>query len=180
VVCRWIVRGPLDPRSELLWSRLTTLGWGALCMAFSFFVGNISLSIIESVNLIGSLVNGPILGTFLLAILTRRANDRGTMVGIAAGVALNLGLWRLAPGFSWLWWNVTGCAGTFAVGYLASLGFRPGRTPAQIEGLVFHRDAQAFFQYRRRWPRYYAVLAIYFVLMIGVLVFMQALFRAHP
>ena len=95
--------------------------WGVVCVTFSFFVGDMSDSIIVTINKIGSLANGPILATFLLAILTKRANDRGTVIGIVAGFLFNLFLWVAVPGVSWLWWNMTGCAVTFAVGYLASL-----------------------------------------------------------
>ena len=69
---------------------MTTVFWGTVCMAFSFFVSNISASIIESINKISSLANGPILGTFLLAILTRRATDAGAMVGLVTGFVFNL------------------------------------------------------------------------------------------
>ncbi|MBU4212405.1 MAG: sodium/solute symporter, partial [Verrucomicrobia bacterium] len=74
VVERFRSAGPLNEREMIRWGRLITVGWGILCMIFSFYVGNISTSIIETINKISSLVNGPILATFLLAILTRRAN----------------------------------------------------------------------------------------------------------
>ena len=62
--------GQLAPEKELFMSRVFTVFWGVLCVVFSFFVGNISDSIIESVNKIASLANGPILALFLMGILT--------------------------------------------------------------------------------------------------------------
>jgi len=142
-------------------------------VAFSFFVGDVSASIIESINKIGSLANGPILATFLLATLTRRANDRGVVFGIAAGFLANLLTWRFAPGVSWLWWNVTGCAVTFGAGWAVSLLFPP---PAAVDGLTFQRDMRKQFGYRRNWPVYYWILGAYFLVLIGVLAVIQRIF----
>ncbi len=168
IVERFFVRKTLSPSSSLLFSRLTTIFWGVLCVVFSFFVGSISDTILESINKIGSLINGPILATFLLATLTRRAKDIGVSVGIVSGFVVNLMLWRFAPGVSWLWWNVIGCAVTGGVGYAVSL-LTPGCVKPGIEELVWHRDARSYFQYKRHWPRYQLALVLYFVLMLGVL-----------
>lgn len=171
IVARFIVRKGMVPRTELLWSRLTTVFWGILCIVFSFFVGGISGSIIESINKIGSLANGPILATFLLAILTRRANDIGAMIGIVAGFAANLLTWKFLPQVSWLWWNVIGCAVTFGVGYAGSLLL--GAKPVVPPELVFSRHIRAQFGYRRNWTVYQLILAGYFVLMLGLLAWMS-------
>ena len=82
--------GERTQKERLLISRGTTVFWGVVCVTFSFFVGNMSDSIIVTINKIGSLANGPILATFLLAILTRRANDRGAVIGIVGGFLFNL------------------------------------------------------------------------------------------
>jgi len=174
IVERFVTRAPLEGRSEFLWSRGTTVFWGVLCIVFSFFVGDISASIIESINKIGSLANGPILATFLLATLTKRANDRGVVTGIVAGFTANLLTWKFLPGVSWLWWNVSGCAVTFVIGYLSSLLF-PAH--AGIEGLTFDPDTRKQFQYRRNWPAYQLVLVLYFGLMIAALVWIRKLFH---
>lgn len=153
---------------ELLVSKGTTVFWGIACVTFSFFVGNISDSIIVSINKIGSLAYGPILATFLLAILTKRATDLGTVFGIIAGFLVNLYLWLDVPEVSWLWWNVIGCVVTFAVGYVASLVFNPvdGK---KIESLVWQRDNQHPFNYKKNWNVYYGILALYFLLIIAIL-----------
>jgi SSS family solute:Na+ symporter len=168
VVERFRPAGPLNEHQMIRWGRLITIAWGILCMTFSFFVGEISPSIIETINKIGSLVNGPILATFLLATLTRRANDPGVASGIIAGFIANLMTWLFLPGVSWLWWNVSGCLMTFSVGYGASFLFRP-RTVPNLDALVYHADAAKQFNYRRNWRVYLWILAGYFVLLILVL-----------
>jgi SSS family solute:Na+ symporter len=177
VIERFRSAGPLGERAMLRWGRLTTIGWGILCMTFAFFVGDISASIIESINKIGSLVNGPILAAFLLATLTRRANDPGVVTGIAAGFAANLMTWLFLPGVSWLWWNVSGCLVTFAMGYGASFLFHP-RPVENIETLVYHPNAARQFNYRRNWRVYLWILAGYFGVLILALKGIERIFNA--
>ncbi len=173
IVEPFVIRGALSPGRQLLWSKLTTVFWGILCVFFSFFVGNISRSIIESINMISSFANGPILGTFLLGILTKRANGRGTVIGIIFGFAVNLYFWKFVPGVSWLWWNVIGCVVTFGVGYLLSLVLRGKGVVRIADDLVFKRDARKQFGYKRNWYVYYAILAAYFCLMVVILVMLN-------
>jgi len=167
---RFVYRGKeRTVHQTLRLSKGMTVFWGAVCIFFAFFVGNMSDSIIVTVNKIGSLANGSILATFLLAILTRRATDRGTVIGIVVGFAVNLYLWLYVPGVSWLWWNVIGCVVTFGVGYTASLL----DTPVSVETLtdmVWHRNiARDLFNYRRNWKIYYGILIAYFLVMIAIL-----------
>jgi SSS family solute:Na+ symporter len=176
VVERFRSAGPLSEREMIRWGRLITIGWGVLCMTFSFFVGDISPSIIEAINKIGSLVNGPILATFLLAILTRRANDPGVMTGIIAGFIANLMTWIFLPGVSWLWWNVSGCLITFGVGYGASFLFHARSVP-NLEALVYHADAAKQFNYRRNWQIYLWVLAGYFIFLVFALKWIEWIFN---
>jgi SSS family solute:Na+ symporter len=155
----------MSPATQLKMSRIFTVFWGVVCVAFSFVVGDISKSVIESVNKIGSLANGPILALFLLGILTRRANATGAVVGLLGGFCANVGLWLFAPGVSWLWWNVIGFVVSFAIGYGVSL---MGRAPRKtLEGLVYDAQEDRSGLYRINWTPRYLLMAGYTVLMIG-------------
>jgi SSS family solute:Na+ symporter len=157
------------PRQALLLSKGVTVFWGIVCIGFSFSVGNISDSIIVSINKIGSIVNGPMLATFLLAILTKRATDKGALIGIFAGFLFNVYLWLYQPGVSWMWWNAIGCVVTFTVGYLSSLAF-PKPDYARIGHLVWSRSGiKNHSESHKNWNIYYAILLIYFFVMIAVL-----------
>lgn len=169
IIERFFVRGELRGKSGVIWARATTVFWGGVCVTFSFFVENISRSIIESINKISSVANGPILGTFLLATLTRRTNDRGVMTGIIAGFLCNIYLWNYCPGISWLWWNVTGCATTFIMGYIASLAFPLPPSAKLNKDLIFQPNATKQFGYHRNWTRYQWVLVFYFLFMLLIL-----------
>jgi len=159
--------GKIPEERQLMLSRVMTVFWGVVCVGFSFVVGDISKSVIESVNKIGSLANGPILALFLMGILTRRVNSQGAVVGLLAGFAGNVALWVYAPNVSWLWWNVIGFFTSFAAGALVSLAF-PAPAAGKLEGLIYYRGVAADLEYKRNWPRNYAIMAVYTVVMIAI------------
>lgn len=95
-------------RTFMLTARGVTFVWGMLCCLFAFVVGDISDTVVESVNKIGSIFYGPVLAVFLLAFVTRFVRCRPAIAGLCAGVALNIYLWLAVESVSWLWWNVFG------------------------------------------------------------------------
>ncbi len=96
-----------DERRLFLLSKLTTLGWGAFAVLFSFQVERIAPTILEAINKIGSMANGPLLALFVIALLAP-GRQGGALRGFAAGLLVNFCLWQFLPNVSWLWWNVTG------------------------------------------------------------------------
>jgi len=111
---------------ELATSRLITLSWGALTLSMAFFVGDIAPTVLEAINKIGSLANGPILAVFTLGLLVPRSTGTSVCLGLLAGILVNAWLWLFAPQVSWLWWNVTGFLITGLVG-TASVTLPSGR-----------------------------------------------------
>ncbi|MBW2472146.1 MAG: sodium/solute symporter [Deltaproteobacteria bacterium] len=150
----------MSDRVELVISKLLTVFWGVVCICFAFFVGGISDTIIESINKIGSLVNGPLLAVFLMGMLTRRVNGQGAIGGLIAGFGLNLLLWKYAPKISWLWWNVIGFFVAYGAGYLISLLF-PKPDPARFIGTLYRRNRGIPGMRSTNWRPYYVVLALY-------------------
>lgn len=172
---RFFEKQKSSPAAKLLLSRIFTLFWGTVCTISAFFVADISGSIIESINKIGSLLYGPILAVLLLGILTRKANGTGAFWGLLAGFAANAALWRFVPSVNWMWWNVAGCLVTFGFGYLLSLGCGGGKTAEELDGLVMPRNAKAFFHYRQNWGRTCAWLAGYAAFIIAACYFIECL-----
>ncbi len=161
----------LTGRQELLISKLLTVFWGSVCLFFAFFVGGISDTIVESINKIGSLLNGPLLAVFLMGMLTRRVNGQGATGGLIVGFTVNLLLWRFAPRISWLWWNVIGFFTALALGYLISLAFaKPD--PARLKGTLFQRLPGPSEARHNRWGRYYVTLALYSAGILALLVYL--------
>jgi SSS family transporter len=130
----------LPERKLFAVSKILTLFWGLFAVVFSFQVERIAPTVLEAINKIGSMINGPLLALFVVALLLPGAGQGRAIAGFAAGVVVNTGLWLALPQVSWLWWNVAGCVAALAVtgalsrgrllgtGAAAALaGARPGR-----------------------------------------------------
>ena len=65
---------------------------------------------------IASLINGPILGVFLLGT-AKRGGPRAALAGMSAGLAVVLVV-RFATHVAWPWYTVIGSLTTFAAGAL--------------------------------------------------------------
>jgi Na+/proline symporter len=106
-VWKRLLRGGGPPHAELVASRTITLLWGAFAVGFAEFAGKLG-SLVEAVNILGSLFYGTILGIFLTAFYAKRVG--GTAVFVAALVAegLVLACFRWSK-LSFLWFNVVGC-----------------------------------------------------------------------
>ncbi len=74
------------PEKEYRLSKWYTLAWGIFCIIVSMFAYNVGNSLIEAVNILGSLFYGVILGVFLVAFFIKKIKD-GNTVFIAALLA---------------------------------------------------------------------------------------------
>jgi SSS family solute:Na+ symporter len=159
IVKRFAAR-ELSPRLELLTSKLLTIFWGTVCVIFAFYVGDVSQTVIESVNKIGSLINGPLLAVFIMGVLSQRINSRGAVSGFGTGFAVNLLLWKFVPEISWLWWNVIGFLIAYFIGYLVS---KITSTPVPVEAKnTFFRQSRMTGQTAGiSWRPHYIMLALY-------------------
>jgi SSS family solute:Na+ symporter len=112
----------MEERAAMRWGRFLTFAWGAIATGFAFLTPHISGTVIESINKVGSLTYGPLLGMFALGILMPRATETGVVAGLLAGLEVSFLMWLCAPSISWLWWNVFGFAACVLVGWI----WRPG------------------------------------------------------
>ena len=103
-----------------------TLGW-LIVMGLVAYVSRHSHSVLESGLAIVSYPFSGLLGVFLLGTLTRRADERGAIVGLIAGIGSTLYLSYL--GVAYTWFVVAGTVITFVVGYAVSRGPRQSTTP---------------------------------------------------
>lgn len=170
---RFFIRGrKLTGKQQLRASRVLTVFWGVICVAFSFFVGGISQSIIESVNKITSLANGPILALFMMGILTRTVNGKGAVAGLLVGFFGNVALWIFVPEVSWLWWNVIGYLVAFGVGCVVGpLTETEEDRTKDLKGLIYRPGISKSFDYKRDWTRNYVIMAVFCLVMIVFCVF---------
>ncbi|MBJ24681.1 MAG: sodium transporter [Flavobacteriaceae bacterium] len=110
----------ISDKRYVLNSRIFSLFWGSVCLFFAFLTGNIEGTVIEVINKIGSVFYGPMLGAFILAIMTKKTHALGANIGIISGVILNIYLWLYVPSIFWFWWNAIGCFITVSIGILSS------------------------------------------------------------
>jgi Na+/proline symporter len=110
-------------------SRWCTLGWGIFCILVAQFAHKMG-SLIEAVNILGSLFYGTILGVFIVAFYLKKLN--GTPVFLAAliteGIVI---LIYILDVISFLWLNVVGCLGVILLALLLQAAF-----PAKREVVV--------------------------------------------
>jgi Na+/proline symporter len=103
-------------------SRVATAFWGAYAVAFAGLGKHLG-SLIEAVNIVGSLFYGSLLGVFVLAFFFKRVNGTGAFVGMLAGEAAIFATF-LFTGISFLWYNVIGCVVVIATGMAVSFILR--------------------------------------------------------
>jgi solute:Na+ symporter, SSS family len=109
-----------DEKTTMRLSRLATIAWALVLFGLAVIALHKVGRVVEVGLQIASVAYGALLGVFLLGVLTRRANQRGAMVGMAFGFSLELYLW-LGTRVPWTWWVMIGAGITFGIGYLASL-----------------------------------------------------------
>jgi SSS family solute:Na+ symporter len=112
------VRPHATDRHYLWASRLLTAFWASYAVFFAQYAKKLG-SLIEAVNLLGSLFYGSLLGVFVLAFWFRRVNGTGAFVGMLAGEAAIFWAWWFT-GISFLWYNVIGCVVVVITGVVVS------------------------------------------------------------
>jgi SSS family transporter len=108
-----------DEKIKMRLSRLATIAWALVLFGLAVIALHKVGRVVEVGLQIASVAYGALLGVFLLGVLTRRANQRGAMVGMLFGFGANLYLW-LGTRVPWTWWVMIGTGVTFAVGYVVS------------------------------------------------------------
>ncbi len=104
-------------------SRIATVFWGIYAVVTAGFGRNLG-SLIEAVNMLGSLFYGSLLGVFVLAFFFRRVRGTAAFLGVLAGQAVVFWLFKFT-GISFLWYNVVGSLVVVATGLVISAATPP-------------------------------------------------------
>jgi solute:Na+ symporter, SSS family len=100
-----------EARNVRVARRFTAL-WGVLAVAFALFAG-FAENLIESINILGSIFYGVLLGLFVVAFFLRRVG--GPAVCLAAVIAQALVIvMYFSLNIGYLWYNLIGCAACIA------------------------------------------------------------------
>ncbi|KQT18511.1 sodium:solute symporter [Chryseobacterium sp. Leaf404] len=110
-----------DDKTELKYSRLHTLAWGIFSIGVAMFATQMG-SLIEAVNVLGSLFYGPILGIFLVAFYFKKIKGSNVFISAILSEITVIAIYNFDI-VSFLWLNVIGATAVIlfsAVGLLFS------------------------------------------------------------
>ena len=110
-----VVRGRSD-QHYLRVSRILTLIAGVAQIGVALALGRQTRSAVDTALSVASLINGPILGVFLLASM-KRAGQTAAFAGMITGIAAVTTVWLATP-LAWPWYTVIGSLTTVMVGSL--------------------------------------------------------------
>ncbi len=115
-------------------AKLITLGWGIFIVLAAKMVGGQD-TIFAVLNKLMAPFAGPLLGIFLLGMLSRRANTFGVIAGAVVGALATIFVTYVLK-IHWLWYFVVGSMGTMAAGYILSF-LRPAHNAEEVGHLTF-------------------------------------------
>jgi len=115
---RPFVKQTATPAEQLRFSRWMTVAWGVVLVVLAMLSRGVE-SVLEAGLTIASITYGSMLGVFLLGVFTKKANERGSILGMAAGLLAMLAVWKFSA-IPYTWYVLIGTVITFSVGYAAS------------------------------------------------------------
>jgi Na+/proline symporter len=131
-VYRRFIRRQVGEQHILIASRVATAFWGVYAVVFASSAGGSFGALIVTVNVIGSLFYGGMLGVFVLAFFFKRVGAAGAFFGVIAGEAAIFAVAWFTK-ISFLWYNVVGCVVVLLTGLLISLFETPRGVNARTE-----------------------------------------------
>jgi SSS family solute:Na+ symporter len=115
-VYRRHIRTKEEERHYVVVSRMAMALWGVYAVFFAQYATKLG-SLVEAVNILGSLFYGTMLAIFLIAFYLKRIGGTATFWGavVGEGVVLYCFFFTNIP---WLWYNVVGCGVVLAAATL--------------------------------------------------------------
>jgi solute:Na+ symporter, SSS family len=108
--------------SEYRVSKYYTLGWGIFCVITAEFATGMG-SLIEVVNILGSLFYGVILGIFLVAFYLKKVQSNAVFIAAILGELIVIAFFLLDKynviGLGFLWLNVVGALAVIILAWIA-------------------------------------------------------------
>ena len=106
-------------RHYLIASKCATVFWGAYAIGFALFANRLG-SLIEAVNILGSLFYGTILGIFLIAFYLKSIGGNATFIAAIVAELVVLACYFFTE-IPYLWFNVIGCVVVIVLAYFMNL-----------------------------------------------------------
>ena len=119
---------PFRPKREdrhyLRVSHVLTLVWGVVQIGVAVVAMSYPSSALDKALSIASLINGPVLGVFLVGTFLRRVSEPPALLGMIASILVMLYVRFYTP-LAWTWFVLLGSGVTFFVAWLAGYAFAP-------------------------------------------------------
>ncbi|MNK70809.1 Sodium/glucose cotransporter [compost metagenome] len=117
-----------DDETELRYSRLHTLAWGIFSIGVAMFATQMG-SLIEAVNVLGSLFYGPILGIFLVAFYFKKVKGANVFISAILSEITVIAIYNFDI-VSFLWLNVIGALAVIIFSAIGLIFYRPKAVPS--------------------------------------------------
>jgi SSS family transporter len=114
------IRPDADEATLMRVSRQSTIFWGVAQIAVGLGAQYVTRSVLDAGLSVLSLAAGPVLGAFLIGVLTRRVGSRAMLAGMFTGIAVLFVAWAWTP-LAWTWYAFLGAVVTGGVALAASL-----------------------------------------------------------
>lgn len=111
------VFGKYDEKKNLFTSRLMTVLWSGLLFGAALFFMNTSQSVVELALSIASFTYGGLLGTFLLGILNKKADQNISIISFLVGI-IGMSIFISFDLAAWTWYTLVGVIFTLGTGYV--------------------------------------------------------------
>jgi Na+/proline symporter len=114
------VRPGADEETLMRMSKRATIFWGVAQIAVALAARFVDRSVLDAGLLVLSFAAGPVLGAFLVGVLTTSVGSSAMVTGMLAGIAAVTWIWWTNAA-AWTWYSAAGVAITAAVAIAASL-----------------------------------------------------------
>ncbi len=106
-------------------ARRATIAWGVVQVGVAIGAQWMERSVLDSGLAVLSLASGPVLGAFLVGVLSSRVKGAAMLAGMASGIVVLIVVWA-SGAVAWTWYAAIGAGVTSAVA-LGAQRIRPGR-----------------------------------------------------
>jgi solute:Na+ symporter, SSS family len=118
------LRSGREDKHYLKVSHVLTLVWGVVQIAVALVTRHMDSSALDNALRVASLINGPVLGVFLVGTFLRRVSQPPALIGMLVSIAVMLYISFRTP-IAWTWFVFIGSAITLVVAWIASFAFAP-------------------------------------------------------
>lgn len=125
-----LLRQKSSDRHYLLVSKMATLGWGLYAILMAEVASRLG-SLIEAVNIVGSVFYGTILGIFLVGFYFKSIKGSSTFYAAILAELLVLYCFYFTE-ITFLWYNVIGCMGVIIFSFILRYFFRNQKLSTNI------------------------------------------------